>query len=68
MKVKTVDDAIQLHAIMDAFTFGRIKCFLTSPPPEFDFISLEISLVFHHFNESLTRKSGNVTPAGLNMR
>lgn len=68
MKVKTIVDAIRLHADMDALTFGKIKSFFTSPPPEFDFISLEISLVFHHFNKPLAKKSGNITPAGLNMR
>lgn len=27
----------------------------TSPPPEFDFVALEVGLVLHHFDETLRR-------------
>lgn len=26
---------------------------LTSPPPEFDLVPLEVGLIFHHFNKTL---------------
>lgn len=33
---------------------------LTSPPPEFDLVPLEVGLVFHHFNKTLQERRKSV--------
>lgn len=34
---------------------------LTSPPPEFDLIPLEVGLVLHHFYKTLTENSNSTS-------
>lgn len=47
--------ASMAHAQCGAYEAGVwvIRNSLTSPPPELHFISLEVGLVFHHFDETL---------------
>lgn len=53
-----IDSNVSWHVEKTAYS-------LTSPPPEFDLISLEISLVLHHFDEPLQEKKRHRNVTGV---